>query len=135
MKMPTSKACLFMAFMALFISMEAIHTHAKKATLDAASTRYKLLKPRDGMVQERAFCEARGRCQNKTLECPAQCPERKPKKNKKVGNPNAHNGYGSICYDPRLVGGDGVMFYFHGSTGGDYALVSDNELHNNALPS
>ncbi|KAG6404387.1 hypothetical protein SASPL_136633 [Salvia splendens] len=37
------------------------------------------------------------------------------------------NGYGSLCYDPRFVGGDGVMFYFHG-----YAIVSDENLHINA---
>lgn len=41
-------------------------------------------------------------------------------------------GYGSICYDPRFVGGDGVMFYFHGAKGGDFALVSDDQLHINA---
>ncbi|KAI3901394.1 hypothetical protein MKW92_037476, partial [Papaver armeniacum] len=41
-------------------------------------------------------------------------------------------GYGSICYDPRFVGGDGVMFYFHGATGSDFALVSDHEFQINA---
>ncbi|MQL82323.1 hypothetical protein Taro_014800 [Colocasia esculenta] len=40
-------------------------------------------------------------------------------------------GYGSICYDPRFVGGDGVMFYFHGAKDGDFALVSDDQLHIN----
>ncbi|KAF3567863.1 hypothetical protein DY000_02018130 [Brassica cretica] len=42
------------------------------------------------------------------------------------------NGYGSLCYDPRFVGGDGRMFYFHGSKGGNFAIVSDNNLHINA---
>lgn len=42
------------------------------------------------------------------------------------------NGYGSLCYDPRFVGGDGVMFYFHGSKGGNFAVVSDNNLQINA---
>lgn len=42
------------------------------------------------------------------------------------------NGYGSICYDPRFVGGDGVIFYFHGAKGGDFALVSDDCLQINA---
>ena len=41
-------------------------------------------------------------------------------------------GYGSVCYDPRFVGGDGVMFYFHGAKGGDFALVSDDRLQINA---
>lgn len=42
------------------------------------------------------------------------------------------NGFGSICYDPRFVGGDGTMFYFHGTKGGNFALVSDPHLHINA---
>ncbi|KAI3853101.1 hypothetical protein MKW92_008071, partial [Papaver armeniacum] len=41
-------------------------------------------------------------------------------------------GDGSICYDPRFVGGDGVMFYFHGATGSDFALVTDDEFQINA---
>lgn len=41
-------------------------------------------------------------------------------------------GYGSLCYDPRFIGGDGVMFYFHGAKGGDFAIVSDDNLHINA---
>ncbi|KAF2300592.1 hypothetical protein GH714_014223 [Hevea brasiliensis] len=42
------------------------------------------------------------------------------------------NGYGSLCYDPRFIGGDGVMFYFHGEKGGNFAIVSDDNLHINA---
>lgn len=42
------------------------------------------------------------------------------------------NGYGSLCYDPRFVGGDGVMFYFHGEKGGNFAIVSDESLQINA---
>jgi Root cap len=41
------------------------------------------------------------------------------------------NGYGSVCYDPRFVGGDGVMFYFHGANGGDFALVSEERFQIN----
>ncbi|KAL5581257.1 hypothetical protein UlMin_013699 [Ulmus minor] len=97
--------------------------------------------------QERAFCKSRGRCQSKTLTCPAQCGVRKPKKNKKnkgcfidcskceatCKRRRANcNGYGSLCYDPRFVGGDGVMFYFHGAKGGNFAIVSDDNLQINA---
>ncbi|EEF32101.1 structural constituent of cell wall, putative [Ricinus communis] len=98
--------------------------------------------------QERARCKAKGACYKKTLECPAQCPNKKPHKNKKQKGchvdcsskceatckwrkPNC-NGYGSLCYDPRFVGGDGVMFYFHGAKGGNFAVVSDNNLQINA---
>lgn len=42
------------------------------------------------------------------------------------------DGYGSLCYDPRFVGGDGVMFYFHGAKGGNFAIVSDKNMQINA---
>ncbi|KAL5998399.1 hypothetical protein ACLOJK_009339 [Asimina triloba] len=41
-------------------------------------------------------------------------------------------GYGSVCYDPRFVGGDGVMFYFHGAKERAFALVTDDQLQINA---
>lgn len=41
-------------------------------------------------------------------------------------------GYGALCYDPRFIGGDGVMFYFHGAKGSDFAIFSDDNLHVNA---
>ncbi|KAF6134811.1 hypothetical protein GIB67_002212 [Kingdonia uniflora] len=40
-------------------------------------------------------------------------------------------GYGSVCYDPLFVGGDGVLFYFHGANGGDFPLVSSSDLQIN----
>ncbi|KAG5515469.1 hypothetical protein RHGRI_036501 [Rhododendron griersonianum] len=42
------------------------------------------------------------------------------------------NGFGALCYDPRFIGGDGVMFYFHGQKGGNFAVVSDDKLQINA---
>jgi len=48
-----------------------------------------------------------------------------------VRRPNC-DGYGSLCYDPRFVGGDGVMFYFHGAKGGNFAIVSDDDFQINA---
>eukprot|EP00850_Spirogloea_muscicola_P008630 SM000046S16411 [mRNA] locus=s46:512971:514362:+ [translate_table: standard] len=39
---------------------------------------------------------------------------------------------GSLCGDPRLVGGDGVPFWFHGEKDGDFCIVSDRNLHVNA---
>ncbi|KDP44068.1 hypothetical protein JCGZ_05535 [Jatropha curcas] len=98
--------------------------------------------------QERAKCKKKGACNMKTLVCPPQCPGKKPKDNKKKKGchvdcsskceatckwrkPNC-NGYGSLCYDPRFVGGDGVMFYFHGEKGGNFAIVSDYNLQINA---
>ncbi|XVF47155.1 hypothetical protein PTKIN_Ptkin03bG0086600 [Pterospermum kingtungense] len=98
--------------------------------------------------QERAYCKGKGACYQKTLVCPSQCPQRKPTKNKKDKGCHINcgskceatckwrkpkcDGYGSLCYDPRFVGGDGVMFYFHGAKGGNFAIVSDDKLQINA---
>ena len=45
--------------------------------------------------QERAYCKGKGACYQKTLVCPSQCPERKPKKNKKLKG--CHVRCGSKC--------------------------------------
>ncbi|GKE22324.1 pollen-specific leucine-rich repeat extensin-like protein 1 isoform X1 [Tanacetum coccineum] len=113
----------------------------------ADEVNYDVLTPEPKSGSERVFCKSKGNCYYKTLTCPKECPERKPKKNKK--NKGCHmncgskceatckwrrpkcNGYGSLCYDPRFVGGDGVMFYFHGGKGRDFALVSDTNLQIN----
>ncbi|CAN8244359.1 unnamed protein product [Cochlearia groenlandica] len=112
-----------------------------------AAAKYRVLTPLPS-GQEQAMCQARGACYYRTLVCPGECPKRKPMKNKdtkgcfidctskceatcKWRKTNC-NGYGSLCYDPRFIGGDGVMFYFHGSKGGNFAIVSDNNLQINA---
>jgi hypothetical protein len=41
-------------------------------------------------------------------------------------------GKGCVCGDPKIVGGDGVVFYFHGRKNQDFCLVSDSDLHINA---
>ncbi|XP_077252660.1 uncharacterized protein LOC143892073 [Tasmannia lanceolata] len=138
------RRCSFLrvVFFVLFISIETTFG------VDS-STHYIVLDPVPKTGQEEAFCLAgKGRCHFKTLTCPTECPKRKPKKDKKVKGcfidcsskcettckfrkPKCE-GYGSVCYDPRFVGGDGVMFYFHGEKGGDFSLVSDDQLHINA---
>ncbi|KAL4190187.1 hypothetical protein AMTRI_Chr07g74540 [Amborella trichopoda] len=103
--------------------------------------------PPNSSGQEGGVCRAQGRCFRRTLTCPAQCSKRKPRMAKKVKGcfidcskcettckfrkPNCE-GYGAICYDPRFIGGDGVMFYFHGGKGENFALVSDSQLQINA---
>ncbi|KAF8026166.1 hypothetical protein BT93_F2852 [Corymbia citriodora subsp. variegata] len=42
------------------------------------------------------------------------------------------NGIGSAYYDPRFIGGDGVVFYFHGKSNQIFSLVSDLALQINA---
>ena len=39
---------------------------------------------------------------------------------------------GAVCQDPRFIGGDGLMFYFHGKKDKDFCLVSDPTVHINA---
>ncbi|KAL5710680.1 hypothetical protein ACHQM5_021216 [Ranunculus cassubicifolius] len=39
---------------------------------------------------------------------------------------------GSVCQDPKFVGGDGITFYFHGKKGQDFCLLSDSNIHINA---
>ncbi|CAH1452598.1 unnamed protein product [Lactuca virosa] len=120
----------------------------KPSPVDDDTTNYDDETPDPKTGSERAKCKSKGACNKKTLTCPAECPERKPKKNKKNKGCFIHcgskceatckwrrpqcNGYGSLCYDPRFVGGDGVMFYFHGGKGRDFALVSDTNLQINA---
>ncbi|KAG6762028.1 hypothetical protein NC652_022633 [Populus alba x Populus x berolinensis] len=146
------KSCILAAFFLVYVSRKAYSVQGdtskgKKSPYDAAITHYSMLSPSPS-GNERAFCQARGACQSKTLVCPDQCKVRKPVKNKKqkgcfidcsskcevtckFRRPNC-NGYGSLCYDPRFVGGDGVMFYFHGAKGGNFAIVSDDNLQINA---
>ncbi|CAN8269015.1 unnamed protein product [Cochlearia groenlandica] len=39
---------------------------------------------------------------------------------------------GSVCQDPRFIGGDGLTFYFHGKKDSNFCLISDQNLHINA---
>lgn len=39
---------------------------------------------------------------------------------------------GAACNDPRFIGGDGIMFYFHGKSNQNFALVSDRNIQINA---
>ncbi|XP_077231399.1 uncharacterized protein LOC143864356 [Tasmannia lanceolata] len=98
---------------------------------------------------ESFFCNTDGtKCFDKHISCPKQCPEMKPADPKakacfidcnspkceavcKHRKPNCE-GIGAACYDPRFIGGDGIMFYFHGKTNEHFSLVSDSNLQINA---
>ena len=49
-----------------------------------------------------------------------------------IGRVPKCNGFGAACYDPRFVGGDGVIFYFRGKSNEHFSLVSDPNLQINA---
>lgn len=42
------------------------------------------------------------------------------------------NSPGAACLDPRFIGGDGIVFYFHGKRNQHFTLVSDYNLQINA---
>ncbi|KAL2327704.1 hypothetical protein Fmac_021131 [Flemingia macrophylla] len=76
-------------------------------------------------------------CFRKKVSCPSECPLKSPSDPKaKVcyldwRKPNC-NGRGSACLDPRFVGADGTVFYFHGRRNENFALVSDPTFQVNA---
>ncbi|GJV24872.1 late embryogenesis abundant protein-related protein [Tanacetum coccineum] len=100
-------------------------------------------------VQELLTCKSRkSRCFMKRIKCPAECPKVKPKNPKdkacfldcyspkceavcKSRKPNC-NGPGAACYDPRFIGGDGIVFYFHGKSNEHFSLLSDSDFQINA---
>ncbi|KAL5547990.1 hypothetical protein UlMin_003221 [Ulmus minor] len=89
----------------------------------------------------------RSRCHGKTVRCPSECPSSYSEDPKakvchidcdkavckaecRHRKPNC-NSPGSACYDPRFIGGDGIVFYFHGQSNQHFSLVSDNKLQIN----
>ncbi|KAH7860050.1 hypothetical protein Vadar_008581 [Vaccinium darrowii] len=87
-------------------------------------------------------------CLFRPLPCPSECPHPFPSdphakvcyvncdspicqtecKDKK---PNC-NTPGAVCLDPRFIGADGTVFYFHGKSNEHFSLVSDLYLQINA---
>ncbi|GLJ52390.1 hypothetical protein SUGI_1114390 [Cryptomeria japonica] len=139
---------LWVAVVAICLATVMMVSAAENESSYDAVQDYKMM-PKSLRGRERALCFAKSsRCMLRILRCPAECPERKPKKARKYKGcmidcsnkcettckyrkPNC-KGYGAICYDPRFVGGDGVMFYFHGAKEKDFALLSDHHLQINA---
>nr|XP_043622998.1 uncharacterized protein LOC122594632 [Erigeron canadensis] len=94
-----------------------------------------------------SYCGPWSRCEGKTLYCPSECPSSvsndpkakvcridcySPKCKAECKNPKANcNSPGSACYDPRLIGGDGIVFYFHGKVNEHFSLISDSNLQIN----
>ncbi|KAK2974863.1 hypothetical protein RJ640_020778 [Escallonia rubra] len=83
-----------------------------------------------------------GGCYGIRHNCPAECPKLcevdcslcKPYCGQLIFSlgASACDKPGAVCQDPRFVGGDGIMFYFHGKKDRDFCLVSDSEVHVNA---
>ncbi|QCD86773.1 uncharacterized protein LOC114170596 [Vigna unguiculata] len=104
-------------------------------------------------VQANAYyyrqCSTKGsRCYGKYIRCPNECPSSESTDPKakvchidcdkpicravcRSRKPNC-NAPGSGCFDPRFIGGDGRVFYFHGKSNEHFSLVSDSSLQINA---
>ncbi|XP_042496272.1 uncharacterized protein LOC122075344 [Macadamia integrifolia] len=103
----------------------------------------------DNVKPQTVTCTNRkSKCFLKKVSCPAQCPRVKPTDSKAKAcfldcnsrkceavcrhrKPNC-NGLGAACFDPRFIGGDGIVFYFHGKSNEQFALISDPNLQINA---
>ncbi|KAL1225416.1 hypothetical protein V5N11_009069 [Cardamine amara subsp. amara] len=98
--------------------------------------------------ETRTCFQRKSRCFLKKQTCPKQCPSTSPpsgstkacvidcfnpicKATCRNRKPNC-NGKGSACLDPRFIGGDGIVFYFHGKRDEHFALVSDVDFQVNA---
>ncbi|KAJ8628506.1 hypothetical protein MRB53_021813 [Persea americana] len=97
---------------------------------------------------EHRTCTVKGRCFLKRITCPIECPKAKPSESKAKGcfidcnspkceavcrnrKPNC-NSPGAACFDPRFIGGDSIVFYFHGRKNEHFSLFSDQNLQINA---
>ncbi|KAK4778982.1 hypothetical protein SAY86_006510 [Trapa natans] len=86
-------------------------------------------------------------CFLRRMRCPSECPttsNSNPKSkvchvncNSPVCKPECKhpkpncNAPGAACHDPRFIGGDGIVFYFHGKSNEHFSLVSDRNIQIN----
>ncbi|ESQ29761.1 hypothetical protein EUTSA_v10023565mg [Eutrema salsugineum] len=102
----------------------------------------------DAASETKTCFQKKSPCFLKKQTCPNQCPSFSPpngsskscvvdcsnpicKATCRNRKPNC-NGKGSACLDPRFIGGDGIVFYFHGKRDEHFALISDVDLQVNA---
>ncbi|KAJ4759326.1 hypothetical protein LUZ62_069701 [Rhynchospora pubera] len=72
-----------------------------------------------------------GYCYGIPLKCPPGCPKLCQVDCKTCKPYCDCDKPGAVCQDPRFIGGDGVMFYFHGRKDEDFCLLTDLDLHIN----
>ncbi|XP_074311054.1 uncharacterized protein LOC141646944 [Silene latifolia] len=99
-------------------------------------------------AQTRTCVTRKSPCFLKRITCPRQCPTLNPTNPRaKVCDIDCNNpickaecrnrkpncsGRGAACLDPRFIGGDGIVFYFHGKSNQHFSLVSDLNFQVNA---
>ncbi|KAA0038827.1 hypothetical protein IC582_028563 [Cucumis melo] len=84
--------------------------------------------------QKKARCKNRSypHCYGMELSCPSSCPDHCEVDCVTCSPVCNCNRPGSVCQDPKFVGGDGITFYFHGKKDQDFCIVTDSNLHINA---
>ncbi|XP_038894866.1 uncharacterized protein LOC120083266 [Benincasa hispida] len=84
--------------------------------------------------QKKARCKNRGypHCYGMELSCPSACPDQCEVDCVTCSPVCNCNRPGSVCQDPKFVGGDGITFYFHGQKDQEFCIVTDSNLHINA---
>ncbi|KAG7649659.1 hypothetical protein AtNW77_Chr1g0054881 [Arabidopsis thaliana] len=102
----------------------------------------------EAALETKTCFQRKSPCFLKKQTCPKQCPSFSPpngstkacvidcfnpicKATCRNRKPNC-NGKGSACLDPRFIGGDGIVFYFHGKRDEHFALISDVDFQVNA---
>ncbi|XP_057834644.1 uncharacterized protein LOC131045127 [Cryptomeria japonica] len=71
-------------------------------------------------------------CYVNCKRCKVKCPVESTRRLSEASLSAACDKPGAVCHDPRFIGGESSMFYFHGKKGKDFCLVSDKDLHINA---
>ncbi|KAI4383756.1 hypothetical protein MLD38_009558 [Melastoma candidum] len=71
-------------------------------------------------------------CYMRPLICPPECPQTCGADCASCKAVCDCNKPGTVCQDPRFIGGDGITFYFHGQKDRDFCIVTDPNLHINA---
>ncbi|KAK9674033.1 hypothetical protein RND81_12G206300 [Saponaria officinalis] len=133
----TRKNCFLLIIVLVLVSC-AINVHSKTSAPVPVPVR----------AETRTCVTRRSPCFLKKITCPRQCPTLSPKNPRdKVCNIDCYSplckatcrnrkpncsGRGAACLDPRFIGADGIVFYFHGKSNQHFSLVSDLNLQINA---
>lgn len=115
-------------FITLLLFLFAAAAHAKVSTLTCTSLRSPCFRKK---MECPAECSSPSATDPKAKICYVNCNSPVCKTECKRRKPNC-NAPGAGCYDPRFIGGDGIVFYFHGKSNEHFSLVSDLNLQINA---
>ncbi|KAJ6376441.1 hypothetical protein OIU76_025563 [Salix suchowensis] len=95
--------------------------------------------PPDSRPSRYFYCSSVSRCGRHVIPCPMECPTTSsPDPGAKLCYVDCEVPHcfvqcrRSACFDPRFIGGDGIVFYFHGKSNEHFSLVSDFDLQINS---